>query len=409
MSYKQFEHEPQHNELDRRLLGVQGLNPFDGANSASRKQMFSSHMTQKLVLFQPSVKKIQTGMEIEYGKYTFANKMPENGKILKVFTRYESNQFVADGFKISPESIAVYESEDGIISYIVLEKYFSLHPQFGFEYKDGPDKSKLYPDQFIAKDEVFADTPCKGPNGEYNYGIELNMAFMSHPSVSEDGIGISRDVLPKLRFKMYEKRTIEWGRDLIPLNLYGDDNKYKIFPDIGDYVHPNHEHKGLLMALREYNPALAGLDTSREALKILDPIFDDCTYARGEGGRVVDVVVYHQPLVKGETICDEMMEQPIKYRDALLKYRQDILNFYFQLKAKRPNLKISPSFQRYIVECMAITNHLANGLKQGLQLNHKKKPLNEWRAEFVIEYEVTPNIGSKLTDSAGATSSNFYR
>ena len=64
MSYKQFEHEPQHNELDRRLLGVQGLNPFDGANSASRKQMFSSHMTQKLVLFQPSVKKSLRDMSL---------------------------------------------------------------------------------------------------------------------------------------------------------------------------------------------------------------------------------------------------------------------------------------------------------------------------------------------------------
>ena len=204
-----YQHEPEHNEIDRRLLGIQGLNPFDNTNSASRKQMFGSHITQRIVIADPSLKKIQTGMEYEYGKYTFASKMPENGRVLKIFSRYETNQYLKDSFKFSPESVVIYESEDGIISYFTIENFFSMHPQFGFEYKDGPAKSKLYPDQFIAKDEVFADTPCKGPNGEYNYGIELNMAFISHPAVSEDGIGISRDVLPRLRFKMYEKRTVE--------------------------------------------------------------------------------------------------------------------------------------------------------------------------------------------------------
>lgn len=386
------------NEIHRNLTGIMSLNPFDSTNSSSRKQMFSSHIQQRLVVAQPSVKKIQTGMEFEYGKYTFSNVMPEDGRILKVITRYPENEYVADGFKFSPETVAIYESEKGEIGMITLEKFFSLHPQFGFEYKKGKALEKIIPNSFISKGEVFYDSPCKGPNGEYNYGTELNVAFMSHPCVSEDGIGISRDVLPKLRFRMYEKRVVEWGRDLYPLNLYGNDKTYKIFPDIGDYVHPNNEHKGLLMALREYDPAMLGIEQSVKALQKLDPVFDKATYVSGECGRVVDVKVYHQPIAKGETICDEMMEQPIRYRDALLEFRKKILEEYFKLKRQRNgNVKLTPEFHRYIVECMAILNQTVDNVKTNLQLTYKNVPINEWRAEFVIEYIVTPDVGSKLS------------
>ena len=389
------------NQMDRRLLGIMGLNPFDNVNSASRKQMFSSHINQRLVIENPSVKKIQTGLELEYGKYTFSKKMPENGRIIKVITRYPENDYVADGFKFSPESIALYESEDGVIGMIDIPKIFSLHPQFGFEYKKGPALDKLVPDSYISKGEVFMDTPSKGSNGEYNYGIELNIAFMSHPCVSEDGIGISKDILPKLRFKMYEKRVVEWGRDRYPLNLYGNDKTYKIFPDIGDYVHPNSGAKGLLMALREYDPAMVAVDQSVSALQRLDPIFDKATYVSGECGKVVDIKVYHQPVTKGETICDEMMVQPMRYRDALLDFRKKVLNEYFKLKRTRNNLKLTPELQRFIVETMAIVNQTVDSVKTNLQLNYKNIPINEWRAEFIIEYNITPNVGNKLTDESG--------
>lgn len=390
------------NQIYRNLIGIMSLNSFDSTNSSSRKQMFSSHIQQRLVIAEPTVKKIQTGMEMEYGKYTFSNKMPEDGRIIKVITRYPENEYIADGFKFSPETVAIYESENGEIGIISLERYCSLHPQFGFEYKKGPALEKVIPNSLIAKDEVFYDTPCKGPNGEYNYGIELNTAFMSHPCVSEDGIGISRDVLPRLRFKIYEKRVVEWGRDNYPLNLYGNKKQYKIFPDIGDYVHPNNEHKGLLMALREYDPAMIGIEQSVTALQKLDPVFDKATYVSGECGRVIDIKVYHQPISKGETLCDEMMEQAIRYKDALLEFRRKILNEYYILKKHRGNnLRLTPEFHRYIVETMAILNQTVDNVKTNLQLTYKNVPINEWRAEFVIEYDVTPDVGNKMSDIFG--------
>ena len=387
------------NQTDRRLQNEMGLNPFASTNSSSRMQMFSNHISQRLVISGVTPKKIMTGMEVEFGKYTLANKMLENGRIIKAIHRYPENNFIKDGFQLSPQTVALYENEDGEIGLIDLEWYCSLHPDFGFEYKKCEGLAKLSSGNIIPKDTVFLDTPCK--DGDmYNYGIELNIAFMSHPCVSEDGIGISRDVLDRLQYRVYEKRVVEWGKKDYPLNLYGDDDNYKPFPDIGEYI--NTSNKGLLMALREYDPLMVAIDQSKKALRHVDVVFDKCVYVSGNGGRIVDVKVYHQPPVKGDVICDEMMAQPIRYRDAQLAFRQEALDTYNDLKRKRgDSLVLTPELQRFIIESMAILNKSPGDGRGNLKYIHKNTAMDEWRAEFVIEHIMTPNIGGKLTAIEG--------
>ena len=89
------------NQLDQRLLGPQGLVFADGVDSSSRKQMFGSHLGQMLTISVPSERKIQTGMEYEYGKYTFNVTMPESGRILKIIDRFPSRGNSEDSFKLN--------------------------------------------------------------------------------------------------------------------------------------------------------------------------------------------------------------------------------------------------------------------------------------------------------------------
>lgn len=387
--------------LSRKLLGVMGLNPFDNHNSSSRKQMFSSHIQQNLVIDKPSIKKIQTGMENEFGKYTFGVRMPENGRILKIFTRFPKQEHSLNGFKLSPESIVFYEGENGI-GIFSIKKYCSNHPKFGFQYKKGPAYSKLQPGNYIEKGEIILDSPNKGPNNEYTYGRELNIAFLNHPAVAEDGIAICSDVLPGFSFHSYEKRVVSWGGDMYPINLYGDETHYKPFPDIGEYVHPHNNAKGLLMALRHYDEEMLGVEQSVPALQKLDEVFDEATYTNGEGGRVIDIKIYHVPVRKGDSLCDEMMEQPIKYNDATLDFYQRIYKYYLDLKRERKErFVITPELQNYIVNTLAILNPNIKKLSPTLFLTYKNETLNEWRAEFTVEYKITPTTGFKLTGLQG--------
>jgi DNA-directed RNA polymerase beta subunit len=394
------------NQLYRELLGINGLNFADGTDSSSRKQMFSSHIGQSLVVKGATERFILTGMEAEYAKYTFAKTMPERGRILKVFNRYRT-RIGEDAINHNPQQVVVYESANpetlGQIGMVNLQDYFSDQTYFGFEYKPNPETlSRLAPGEAFEKGDVFLDTPSRGKEGEYKYGVECNIAYMTHPATSEDGILISRDVLDKFKIKIYERREVEWGSRYFPLNLYGDPANpldYKPFPEIGDYIRSD----GLLMALRREDPALAAVEQSIHKLRAVKPNFDRTYYAAGAGGRIVDIRVHHDEYANS-TLPVEFEAQVQKYYQATKRFYKEIIDYARELERSPKGKPIfSPEFHHLVYEayvaCGAPQN--PNGPNERVQKLFRKNPLDDWRVEFVIEYEITPNIGNKFTECHG--------
>lgn len=287
------------NQLFRDLMGVSGLNPWDGNDSSSRKQMYASHIGQILVINGSTERFCQTGMEREYGKYTFKQTMPVDAEVIKVIQRYPPH-LGENRIAMNPQTIVIYEDvntkEVGMLD---LRDYCSYHQYFGFEYKRTRAWFEtLRTGALIAAGTVLMDSPSITEDGGYKYGRECNMAFMSHPAVSEDGIAISEDVLPLFSFKTYETRVVEWGSKRFPLNLYGTPDNFKPFPDVGDLIRPD----GLLMALRSYNKELAVVQQGIYDLMEPDFIFDKLIYPAGPGkeirkengtivksGRIIDI------------------------------------------------------------------------------------------------------------------------
>lgn len=396
--YAEIDYKPIPNQLYRVFLGVNGLNPWDGYDSSSRKQMFASQIGQILVIKGATERKCQTGMEREYGKYTFSIKMPVDGDVIKVVERYQ-NTYGEESIAFSPQSIILYEdSKTKEVGMINIPRYCSFHPHFGFEYHAKPGLSQVRVKASIPKDTILVDSPSITPDGGYKYGIELNIAFMSHPAVSEDGVMICEDVLPKLAFKTYETRVVEWGKHRFPLNLYGDENNYKPFPDLGEYIRED----GILMSLRAHNRELAIVRQSKYDLMEVDSTYDRSTYAGEPGdpakrkGRVVDIRVYHDG--NAYSAGNPMDAQPLKYDRARRKFYQDLVKEYEELRSKRKDhLQITPELQRQLIEAMVV---LDKGPVKIVK-NYRNATLDEWRVEFVIEYEITPNIGFKVTDGHG--------
>ena len=276
------------NEMDPELLSIHALNFSVSEDSSSRSQMFSSHFSQRLVINGATEKRIQTGVEQDIANYTFSVKMPTNGRIIKVIERYPKS-VGQDSIPFSPETLVIYEDEQTKeIGCFSIPKYASYHQYFGFAYDIKSSVNRLKPGNFVEEGTIFADTPAVSENGGYKYGIEMNMCFMSHPAVSEDGIMISRDMLDKLKFKVYETRTVEFGNHSFPLNLYGNKEVYKPFPEIGDIIRDD----GILMMLRKYDYDLMPVEMSIYDVMEPDFTFDQATYVRGPGGRVVDIKVY---------------------------------------------------------------------------------------------------------------------
>lgn len=387
------------NQLRREFLGVNGLNPFKGANSASREQMFSSHIGQCLVVKGSTERYIQTGMEREYGKYTFNIKMPHDGEIIRIIDLYRRG-IDRDSIAVNPVTIVIYERSDTKeVGMLELKRYFSQHTHFGFEYKTKDGYQKLRPGAEIKAGTVFMESPSITDTGGYKYGVELNTAYMTHHATSEDGIMISRDKLHLFGFKSYETRVVEFGSKRIPLNTYGNDQFHKSFPDIGEYVRED----GVLMALREHDDLLSVVEQSPAALREIDETFDRVTYVpANRRGRVCDIRVLHDPTSPVTGTPSGMETQIVKYDNARREFYQAIYDEYRRLQRERGSaLVLMPKFHRLVVEAISVVGKNSQAPNEPVRKLYRKNPLDQWRIEFTIEYDIVPVDGFKLTDTVG--------
>lgn len=385
-------------EIYPELLGVHALNTFITTNAPARGTMMSGHFAQRQVISGSEPNLILTGSEEEFGKYTFSVKMPEEGTILKTIPRF--NDDVAKGRRIfNPETLVIYRShETGEVGCFTVPYYMSHHPTFGFQYQMRPAASQLVPGASFEKGTVFADSPAVQGESHYTFGRNLNIAYMSHPSVGLDGYVFNREALKDFQFKLYENRTISCGANEFLLNLHGDDEIYRGLPEIGDYTRDD----GLIAAIRKFDPHLAPATLSRKDLRNVNYMFDEKIYSRPGRGRVVDIKVFRSNNVN-RLLPDMMTEQLQRYSSMNENYYRQILRVEEELLAQErrnginQELKLTRNLHQKIVEAKGILNAPSHRTKQPLSHSYKREPLNSWRIEITIEYTVTPTRGMKFT------------
>lgn len=393
------------NELSLEIAGVHGLNFAFTNNSSARSVMFASHFSQRLVIEKSTEKLIQTGLEYEFSKYTFNIKMPVDGTILKLIDRYPKGMGM-DAINENPETLVIFENkETKEVGCFSIPNFQSYHQYFGFKYKFNKENLRLLiPGQFIKKDTIFADSPSVSENGGFNYGVSLNTAFMSHPAVSEDGILISEGALDKLAFSVFETRVVEFGTKNYPLNLYGNMENYKPFPDIGETIRDD----GVLMMIRKLEDTLAPVDLSIFDTMEPDFIFDTAYYVRGPKGKIVDIKVIRDTNVNNP-LPENMVKHINKYVRGQKNYYQEIIKTEEDLRRQNKQkfgvdtLVLAPNLHRLVTEGYVLTGKKSGNSKntQKLSLIYRKTPICEYRVTFTIEYRIRPNEGFKITDSNG--------
>lgn len=385
---------PPQTEFKTKLLGIAGSNAFVANNSPARQQMFlNSHLAQKLVTRGMSENFQTTFMDDVLGESTFNITMPCEALILKIIERYQTSD-VAGAISMNPETVVLYEDvKTKMVGCLVIPRYLSFHSYFGFELYPTEHASKLAPGRTIPAGTVLFDSPGKTTTGRYASGVMLNTAFMGHVATSEDGVIVCRDILPALSHKRYEVRSMEWGENTFPLNLYGDEDVYKIFPDIGERVRDD----GLLLVRRTFDPQMTPVDLSLNGVRRIDHIYDECLYAKGKGGRVVDVkvTVNYDYDKKG---LNPINQQLSKYITARNRFHDNLIAEYNRLK-KVTHGAVTVSRQLHVMLVQAMIDR-EQGSSRFIKV-YRKIPIDHFRVDFVIEYDVEPNIGFKLTETMG--------
>lgn len=381
----------QPNELNERVVGIPALNPFFRSVSGPRAAMFNKHVSQRPTIINPTSQRLVTGVGYELGKYTYKLALPAGSYIVDVIPKHQQSIHTSSGFK-NPLSTVVYEDVNTqVIDILDLPRHHSHHQYFGFEYKYDLDAlSEVRPDNRLLTDLVIADSPAKDKSGEYKFGMHANITLTSDPVGIEDGIKISESFCRKLAFNCFETRQIVFSSTGLGLNLYGDENEYKLFPDIGEKIRPD----GRLFAVRELGEGLAPALLSKKAL-MRPGIYDTCIYGK-PGAEVVNVEVIKGSL-QYPVFFSGMENQLERYHLAERKYYNRIYETYNKLKkVYGESLKISPAFSRLVREAIAVR------LSDTTPLSYRGRTrLTGWMVKVTYKTTITPTDGFKITDLMG--------
>lgn len=385
--------ESTYNTLKPEFLQVHALNPFVGMISASRGDMFASEIGQAPPLRGSEVRRIQTGMEREFGKYTFMVKMPEDAVIIKVIHKRSPKGMLGD--RITTATTVIYQTVNGQYEQVTVPVHCLNHQQFGFDYVRTSKMNSLMPGQHIPRDTILAHSPSLTPNGDYKYGINGNIAFMSIPECIQDGAVISESFAKKATFKGYGTRVLSIGGTTVGLNIHGDFGDYKLFPDVGDYL----PDSGLCFATRELSEHLTPVQLSRYGLRVEEET-DRCIYGEPRA-RVIDVDIDRNRGVKS-TLPTGTDQQCIRYWELANEYYKEIVNTFNQICAREGtnNPQLNGPLHSLVREAYAKLNH-SDRNASNISLENNGNPLNEWTVTITFSYDLVPTDGFKLADDEG--------
>ena len=319
------------------MLGKGLQMPFAASNSGSRKLMFGTQLEHRLPLLSPEVAYIQTGYEMEFGRNSSSFCMVDEdleviGSVSK-FSWMPMHHFYLFAVNNETREIKLFERKE----------YKHITENYGYLYNnDVLDKltlgSKIPYGTIIQKSISFDeyDNPMDGRN--------LLTLYSACEDTMEDAIIISESASKKLASPLVKKVRVIINDNDIPLNLYGDANNYKTFPDIGESA-----KNSILCGMRREKKEECLYTQSANRLREL--FISDEKYT--VSGRVVDIDVYcNAPDKLGEF---EHNTQIKKYYDENLRMCSEIVNLL------KPYIDQGYTMEYQLQRLYSIANGCLNG------------------------------------------------
>lgn len=384
------------NEFAPELAGT-GTNLANWASNVSspRQVMFGGHIGQTVVTKGTEVRNNLTGAEREYGKYVFSKKFRHDARIEKVIDKIPMGLGSGLTRMENPLRTVIFRERDTFrVGVMDIPLYHSRHQSYGYRNRFTKRYNDLAKSELFTEGELVSTSPNVKDAGIWAYGMEANVAFLSVPAVIEDGFVASDEFLLRNTYTAVKSNVISWGGKFVALNLYGDENNYKPFPDIGEEVKPH----GILMALRRIDENLSIVELTPKALMEVDYEFDRRIYA-APGARVVDIDILHNISNTKVRSLVGTESQPMAYYRKICAYYKGIIDTYEQLrreaKRNRTELTLSPEFSAMVVR--ARERSQSNNMK----LVYRNAELDDFRIEITYAYDIVPTIGNKFTATHG--------
>ena len=379
----------QKNQLYAELIGLgNDLNPYPGSTSTSRAAMINKYLANRVWMEGLEPRRIFTGNERECGLRDWGATLEEDGKIIAIIPKMATTFGEGVTIEESPEWVVVYEYYKDHRVYVDCEVVRRYHTdnEFGFKWH----LADVSVNDHLPKGFKLSSTPGMSREGQYCYGLNVSVAYMSIPHVTEDGVVISDSLAKRMETMRIGSKVVKWGGDTIPLNSYGDRSNFKPFPDIGERI----KSCGLVAATRKVTDDPESSIFSIDDLSYYDPVTDYGVYAKGMGDAVVldiNVIMIRR---KGHE-SNIMTTQVEAYWKLKMDYYRKLISLYYSLKKRDVVLDFEiDALFREAFEYL--------GIEEDRRVKHTYSNEEfEVRVEIIYGLKQVPDVGWKLSNCFG--------
>jgi hypothetical protein len=354
-------------------LGKGLMMPFNNTNSGSRKIMYSTQIEHVLPLMEPEPAFVQTGYENRFGEHS--------SSLIIADSDYEVVAKIAK-FSFNPNHhyyLVFKDLRTG--EYDILERtsYCHITETYGYLFNNNT-LDGLSVGSKVNKGDTLKKSLAFDEFNNRQDGVNLITTYMSDEHTKEDGIKISRSAAWKLRAPLLKRIPIIINDNDIPLNIYGDNNRYKSMPDIGEYV-----QQGIVIATRREKKEECLFAQSYDRLR--DIMMSDEKYT--VEGKVVDINIYcNNPTALDESFYNAQLKY---YYEESKRFTTEFVNAVAHIINDKSN-KCSYELQKVYYDNKAIL--------EGKQYI-KDRPFSNTILELVVMEEKPMAKGDKLSNRYG--------
>jgi len=349
------------------FLSEELLVPNCNKSDTMRLNMFNNHLSQSLVLDNPDFPYIFTNFESQIGDYSSSYLKAEND--LEVFYVVEKNKF--------HKVLITYDKEKNLFDLIEMKTAINITENYGYKMLF----SDIKPNTIIKKDSYIMRSTSYDEEKNFSYGKNLKTVYLSYKESNyEDAIVVSESASNKMVANFVNQVEININPNDLPLNLYGDENFYKSFPNIG-------EESNILIALRRFKNDLMLYELKNENLFEINKNTDNVYLGKG---KVVDVEIFNN--FKETELVDSYFQQ---IRDYLSLQKI----FYSDIKEKIDKLFSKYSKSNFSDNLLFFYSRIDGYL--GNKKWFKKNEFSGMIIKFTLLEKNNLKIGDKITNRYG--------
>ena len=372
-------------ELDEKFKGddsVFGMTLLTrtGYISGNRSIMTTGHLKQAMTPICPEVPKVFTEYENMVGKYsTGIKKASREWRVVDKIYKFEENNHLY--------TLIVKDEQTGYYDVIEKKLVENLTEKFGFRYNT-EELDKIQVGDLIPKDSVLFKSTSYDEYNNYRFGVNATFCYTSDVKTTEDAILVSETFADKFRCVEVESITVSVNDNDVLINLYGDENNYKCFPDIGETIKDK-----IICATRRINNDQIFYDFKETNLRKINFSEDVLCTEQGSGGKIIDIRVYSNKTLE-EMEINEYHAQVTKYYKNELRYFKELVQSTQDVVHE--NKDHSRNYNYVYKKSKDVLDENVKWCEQ-----QGKKPFSNMIIEFIVEREVPLKEGSKITGLFG--------